>query len=272
MEHATLSSLITGLEKGNKMHITVAFLNHCGNRKTKSTYNQTVHDRPVCRAIKKTPEGMASCARCRNTVQKAVTLRRKPIAGFCPNGVYEYCCPVIYNDWVICVVFVGNILTANPAQHKKLEQRVNRELLETMETTFSLEDCAETASIVASYITFLFDHYGIESKTFDPLVENIKTYIRENLTCEISMEELAVVFNYTPKYLGRLFKARAGESVRQYCNRIKVIRAKAMLVETNLSVEQIAAEAGFGSMAYFDRVFHKMAGLSPQAYRFAAKQ
>lgn len=272
MEHAMLSSLITALEKGNKIHITIAFLNHCGNRKTKCTYNQTVHDRPVCRTIKKSPEGMAGCARCRNMVQKTVTRYRKTIAGFCVNGVYEYCRPVIYNDQVICVIYIGNILTQSEKQRNMLMSRVREELLETMDQSFTPEDCDRTADILESYICFLFDRYGIENKTFDPLVENIKTYIRENLTYGISMTELAAAFNYTPKYLGRLFKARTGESIHQYRNRLKVNQAKTMLTETNSSVERIAAEAGFNSMTYFDRVFCKLTGMSPNAYRSGAKK
>lgn len=271
MEHAMLSSLITALEKGNKMHITIAFLNHCGNRKTKCAYNQTVHDRPVCCTIKKTPEGMAGCARCRNLVQKAVTRHRKTIAGFCVNGVYEYCRPVIYNDKVICVIYIGNILTNSEKQRNRLLGRVSEELLETMDPSFTPEDCAATADILESYICLLFDRYGIESETFDPLTENIKTYIRENLTYEISMTELAAAFNYTPKYLGRLFKARTGESIHHYRNRLKVNQAKTMLTETNLSVEQIAAETGFNSLTYFDRVFCKMTGVSPNEYRSGKK-
>ena len=132
MEHAMLSSLIEALERGNKMHITVAFLNHCGNRKTKCGYNQTVHDRPICRTIKRSPEGMASCARCRAIVQKTVVRSRKPLAGFCVNGVYEYCRPIIHNDQVICVIYIGNILTGSENQRSRLLNRVEEKLLETI--------------------------------------------------------------------------------------------------------------------------------------------
>lgn len=272
MEHATLSSLISALEKGNKMHIMVAFLNKCGNRKTKCDYNQTVHSRPVCRTIKKSPDGMTACYRCRMTVQKAVVRHRKPMAGFCTNGVYEYCRPVVHNDQVICVIFIGNILTDSEEQRRKLTARMDAELLETMEQNLTPADCVETADILASYITFLFDRYGIENKTFDPLIENIKNYIRENQAYGISVEELAAAFNYAPKYLGRLFKSKTGQTVTEYDNRLKIRQAESLLEETDLSIEQIAAQAGFNSGTYFDRVFRKITGLSPLMYRKSAKQ
>jgi len=272
MEHATLSSLISALERGNKMHITIAFLNKSGNRKTKCDYNQTVHDRPVCKAIKEQPGGMADCYRCRMTVQKWIIRHRKPMAGFCTNGVYEYCRPVLHNDQVVCVIFVGNILTQDPAQRQRLIRQVDAELLKTMEQHVTPADCVETADILESYIHFLFDRYGIENKTFDPLVENIKSYIRENQARKITAEELAEVFNYSSKYLGRLFKEKTGLSIKEYCNRLKIRQARTLLTDTDLSIDRVAAASGFNSEAYFDRVFHRIIGLSPLMYRKSAKQ
>ena len=138
-------------------------------------------------------------------------------------------------------------------------------------TVISPEDCVKTADILESYIVFLFSHYGIENKTFDPLVENIKNYIRENLAYDFTMEELANTFNYTPKYIGRVFKLRTGQSIKEYCNRSKISQATLLLRGTDLSVEDIALQAGFNSVTYFDRVFHKIIGLSPLAYRSAVK-
>lgn len=270
MEHATLSELIDRLEKGTSMHICVAFLDNCGNRKTRCTGSQTIHNQPVCLAVKGLPHGLASCYRCRNTVQRAVVRSRRSMAGVCSNGVYEYCRPVVYDDRVICVVFIGNILTGASIQRKRLAERVDSSLLKTMEQHFTPEDCAKTADILESYINFLFDRYGIENKTFDPLIENIKNYIRENMLYDFSIAELAAAFNYTPKYLGRIFKSRTGQSISHYCNRVKTEYAKHLLTQSDSNIENIALQSGFNSVNYFDRVFHRMTGLSPQAYRSTA--
>lgn len=269
MEKVDLSALIDALERGTKLHICIAFLGDYGNRKTRLTPSQAIHDKPVCKAVKKLPNGMSACYRCRLTVQKAVIARRKPMSGFCSSGVYEYCRPVIYDGHVICVIYVGNILLPNG--RKRLEERVDATLLETMETDFTQEDCAKTADILESYITFLFDRYGNESKPFDPLIENMKNYIRENLSYGFSMEELSKAFNYTPKYLGQIFKERTGITVKEYCNTRKIEQAKRLLTETGMSVETIAVQVGFNSTTYFDRIFRKATGQSPQSYRASAK-
>lgn len=272
MEHTTLSNLIETLEFGTNLHISIAFLSNCGNRKTKCTHSQSVHDRSVCIEVKKDPKGLASCYRCRNTVQKAVIRYGKSIGGFCTNGVYEYCRPVVFEGRTICVIFVGNVLTDDPAQRKRLLSRVRPELLDTMECVRTPEDCKKIADVLESYICFLFERYGIENKTFDPLVENIKAFLRENIAYDFSMEDLAAAFGYTPKYLGRMFKLRTGRTMKEYCNWVRIRRARTLLVETDLGIEDIAVQVGFNSVNYFDRIFHKITGFTPNSYRISQKK
>lgn len=272
MDHATLGELIEALEKGTKIHISITFLDECGNRKTRRTHSQSIHDRPVCMAIKRQYNCLPLCYRCRNTVQKAMIKRRKPMAGLCTNGVYEYCRPVVYNDRVVCVVFIGNILPNDTEHRKKMEEWLGADLLETMEQNFKTEDCIKVADVLESYIVFLLERYGNDDQAFDPLVENIKNYVRENLSYGFSMAELSAMFNYTPKYLGCIFKQRTGKTVKEYCNYLKAEQAKSLLVDTDMSIETIAVQVGFNSLTYFDRVFHKLTGLSPQVYRSSVKK
>ena len=267
MVHSSLSHLIDCIERGTRLHICVAFLEHYGNRKTRCRENQTIHDRPICLAMKKEPGGMERCFHCRIGVQNAIIHRKRSMEGLCINGVYEYCRPVIHEGKVICALFIGNILTNDPRQRAQLEARADRELLDTMEPNVSPKECEQIADLLESYILFLFERYGNEPRTFDPLIENIKSHIRENLSPDLSLKELAATFHYSPKYLGRLFKARTGQSIREYCNLVKVRYAETLLLHSNLSVETVAARAGFGSINYFDRIFHQITGCSPKSFR-----
>ena len=272
MEHASLSSLIDSLEHGKNMHICVSFLDNFGNAKTRCTEGQTIHNSPVCLAVKRLPDGLTTCYRCRRIVQRLIVRQRHSVSGFCSNGVYEYCRPVVYDGRVTCVIFVGNILTESKEQRHRLEQRVDTSLLDTMERNFSEEDCARTADIIESYILFLLDHYGMTNDTYETLTENVKSYIRENLNYDLYTKELATVFNYTPKYLGRIFKQRTGISISEYRNIMKVNHAKILLAESDLSIECVASQAGFNNVSYFDRKFRKTTGLSPLTYRKSVKQ
>lgn len=266
MKYNNLSSLITSLEYGTKLHISVLFLSTYGNRKLVRPESQIVHQCPVCDSAKE--KDFATCFRCRNTVLKMLIKHKKTIDGYCANGVYEYCRPVIRNNAVVAVIFIGNILTDDPVQRQRLANHISTPLLQTMELNFSKEDCYRTADILESYIQHLLDRYGeTTQQAFDVLIQNIKNYIDENLLHEFSMADLATVFNYNEKYLGRLFKQRTGVSIKEYCNLAKIEKAKYMLTNSNVSISNIATQVGYNNVTYFNRIFKKTTDQSPLEYR-----
>ena len=271
MKYNNLSSMITALEYGTNLHISVLFLNRYGNRKLVRTEAQTLHQCPICDHAK--AQDFAACFRCRNTVLKMLMKYRRSISGYCSNGVYEYCRPVIRNNAVVAVVFIGNILTNDPEQHKLLARHFPRPLLQTMEPDFSQENCCRIADLLECYIQHLLDRYGETTQnSFDVLIQNVKNYIDENLLHEFSMADLAAVFNYNEKYLGRLFKQRTGISIKEYCNLAKIEKAKHLLTNSPIAIADIAAQVGYNNVTYFNRIFKKVAGQSPLEYRNEGKQ
>ena len=119
-----------------------------------------------------------------------------------------------------------------------------------------------------SYIHYLLDRYGESTQeSFDVLIENIKSYIDENLLHDFSMADLSTVFNYNEKYLGRLFKQKTGNTIKEYCNIAKIKKARHLLQNSNLSIADIAGQVGYNNVTYFNRIFKRITGLSPQAYR-----
>ena len=272
MEHSSLSELIRALEQGTKIHISIAFYGNFGNRYTHRTYSQTIHDSPVCLEAKMDQDGLADCYRCRSLTERLLRQRKKAFFGYCTKGVFEYCRPIMYDDHMVGVIFIGNILTTDPRQRQKLVKFVDAKHLDSMEQNYSEEDCVRAADVLESYITFLLDKYGNENHNYDPLLENIKSYIREHMAYNVSLTELAEVFNYNEKYLGQLFKSRCGYSIKGYCNYIRIKQAKRLLIDTKISVSRIAQQLGYSNVTYFDRVFRYYTGVSPQLYRTARKK
>jgi len=272
MAHENLSSFITTLEKGTKVHISVVFLNHYGNEMTRRPFSQSIHATAVCDAAKSVPGGRDSCIRCRNIVLRKCVRYKKSFGGLCAKGVYEYCRPVIKNGNVVAVVFVGNILMDSVHQRLKLRKHVKPSLLRTMEPDFTPAECVRVANIMETYILFLLEQYGdTMEKSFSALIENVKIYIEENLLQDISMTHLATFFGYNEKYLGRLFKAKTGQSISEYCNIRRVSIAKKLLRNSRQRISDIAGQCGFNNVTYFNRIFKKITGQSPQTYRDEGK-
>lgn len=82
-----------------------------------------------------------------------------------------------------------------------------------------------------------------------------------------SRTDLARELNISEAILSRVINVHFGKSFPQLLNEMRVEDAKRMLIETNEGIKIIANEAGFNSLASFNRVFRDIAGLSPSEFR-----
>ena len=95
----------------------------------------------------------------------------------------------------------------------------------------------------------------------------IKLYLDNNASARITLDELADTLHLDKSYLVSLFKRRYGQTPIAYHQRLRVEKARDMLVYTNLSVTQIAQATGFSSIYDFDRVFRRLLHAAPSAFR-----
>ncbi len=106
-----------------------------------------------------------------------------------------------------------------------------------------------------------------EKDTTQRLIDTIKQYITEHLNSELTLTDLSEAVNYNPSYLSRIFKKQTGISLFDYINAERISRAKLMLRDTDLPINQIADTIGFDTSQYFSIVFKKTVGISPREYR-----
>lgn len=98
-------------------------------------------------------------------------------------------------------------------------------------------------------------------------VNNILQYLQTHYKNDISLQEVATIFSFTPNYCGRLFKEVTGISFNDYLNNLRVKHACKLLLSTNMSIQEIAFNSGFNSLEYFYTIFKKFYGITPAKYR-----
>jgi AraC family transcriptional regulator, regulatory protein of adaptative response / DNA-3-methyladenine glycosylase II len=91
--------------------------------------------------------------------------------------------------------------------------------------------------------------------------------IRQGALNEGSLEDLASKLGVGSRHLRRLFQTHVGASPKSLATTQKILFAKKLLNETNLSVTQIAFASGFGSIRRFNAAFSKIYGRTPSAIR-----
>lgn len=97
-------------------------------------------------------------------------------------------------------------------------------------------------------------------------VQKACDYVRDNLSKNISLSELAQLVNLSPYYLNRLFQRHTGLAPHGYQNVQRVLRAK-QLLHTQKALRDIALAVGFADQSHFSRHFKRVMGTSPGRYR-----
>lgn len=105
---------------------------------------------------------------------------------------------------------------------------------------------------------------AVTSDTVD--IQQIKEYLDANYMRRITLDDLAAKFFVNKYYLMSLFKERYGVTVNNYLNQIRITYVKQQLRFTDKTIEALAAELQIET-AYLSRLFKKVEGISPSAFR-----
>lgn len=87
----------------------------------------------------------------------------------------------------------------------------------------------------------------------------------------LNTDEAAALAGLSVSHFSALFRQITGESPKRYSVRLKMLRARQLLLETGQSVRTISSAVGFDDPLYFSRLFRAMNRLSPSQFRRAAR-
>lgn len=104
-------------------------------------------------------------------------------------------------------------------------------------------------------------------RQYSATVQKTMNYINMNLSRRLSLRSLAAQCFISPSYLSNLFKQETGSTLTDYINVQRVQRAAHRLVTTSDTVAVIAAGVGILDVNYFTKIFKKVTGFTPTAYR-----
>lgn len=99
------------------------------------------------------------------------------------------------------------------------------------------------------------------------LVDHATLFIQRHFKRPISTRDVAENCRCHPDHLGRVFQSRMHISISNYIREQRLRMACSLLRDTNLSIEMIANQSGFGEAHYFRRCFKKSKGSNPSAWR-----
>lgn len=105
------------------------------------------------------------------------------------------------------------------------------------------------------------------------VVNRIITYLNENYEHKISLEQIAHNMYLSPVYISKIFKEETGESPINYLIKIRLEKAREILLNSNSgSIKSIANQVGYDDVYHFSKLFKKYYGISPLHYRKQIKE
>jgi AraC-like DNA-binding protein len=105
------------------------------------------------------------------------------------------------------------------------------------------------------------------SESSGSIVRGAISLINKRYREKLSIAEIAAHSFVCPQHLSREFKRATGMSVLKYIQHLRVQDAAVKLADTDMTVEEIAVNVGYGDAAFFIRVFAEHTGVTPGKYR-----
>ena len=126
---------------------------------------------------------------------------------------------------------------------------------------------------VAQFLVYLAD---LEPFQLEPVylgkqaaerIKKIEHFLRDNLDRRWTLQEISARFQIPVSVLRRNFEKVFGVTMADHMRRIRAERAKELLLNTQKSIGEIAAELGYDNASKFSEAFRSYAGDSPSVYR-----
>ncbi|MBP1994120.1 response regulator transcription factor [Paenibacillus eucommiae] len=99
------------------------------------------------------------------------------------------------------------------------------------------------------------------------LIPFIHHYVTTHLDGDLSLTTLATLVHHSPTYLSRLYRRTTGTMLSDYITNERMKKAKELLSETGMKIQEIAITAGYEAASQFNRSFKRIFQITPQEYR-----
>lgn len=239
------------------------------------------NEHPLCAMI---AEKSRSCAVCLQIQQKlSEVAQSEPQTLTCPIGLTDTAVPVRLGERLIGFLQTGQVFRKAPTE-AQLDRtarliaewgiHIDREELRHIYFNTRLippkhyEAIVKLLAIFAQHLAMVSNQIIMQRANAEPpVITRAKEYIQNHQAEDLSLSMVAKAVNTSSFYFCKMFKRVTGLNFTDYVSRVRIEKAKNLLLNPNLRISEIAFEVGFQSLTHFNRVFKKITGHSPSEYR-----
>ena len=147
-------------------------------------------------------------------------------------------------------------------------QKIMDVSVDYLKTIWSLES-VEDVSVWMSRMLSTFTQMVFSTKDIKHIdvIQKVVAFVNSNYMNKISLDDIAKEGFLSSSYLSKLFKSEMKINLSTYINNVRIEKSKLLLLDSSLSIFDVAAMVGFEEQSYFSKVFRNIVGVSPGKFR-----
>ena len=239
------------------------------------------NENPFCELMARSNRVCAACLEVQRKLTEKTGDRSRTVT--CFAGLSDSAVPIRIGDQLIGFLQTGQVLLKQPTKFrfdrtakKLVDWGVNVDLAKTREAYFHTKVLSKKQyasmlrllEIFATHLSILSNQIAVENSAAEPTaITRAKKFIAQNQDNALCLATVAKAVNTSTFYFCKLFKRATGLTFTDYLARVRIEKAKALLLSPNPRVSEVAYDVGFQSLTHFNRVFRKIVGQSPTGFR-----
>lgn len=241
------------------------------------------HESPFCSLMAQTNRTCAACLDSQQKMADSATENTSTVV--CFAGLCDTAVPVRIGNDLVGFLQTGQVSLRKPTRAKfnriasqLVEWGVKADLKRLEESYFhtrvlskkQYDAMVHLLEVFAQHLAMVANQLAVQEENIEsPMIRRAKEFIQSHKADDLSLSEVAKAVNSSTFYFCKMFKKATGLHFTDYLSRIRIEKAKNLLLNPHLRVSEIAFQIGFQSLTHFNRVFRKIVGQSPSAYRQA---
>ena len=140
-----------------------------------------------------------------------------------------------------------------------------KNIIKNKQRTFC--DKVESRGIVYQLMARFLKDAQPKAEINDDRIQKVLSYIRKNIYKTIDIDSLAAISCLSKDHFIRLFRKEVNNTPLQYINQKKIEKAQLILITDSMPIKNISYLLAYEDHSYFNRLFKKLTGVTPQQYR-----
>jgi AraC-like DNA-binding protein len=238
-------------------------------------------ENPFCAMMAGKSRSCAACLRLQQ--QLSDTAQNEPQTLACELGLSDTAVPIRFGERLVGFLQTGQVFRKKPT-----EKQFDRAALQVAQWGLEIENdqlrqayfstkvlssqqhdgVVKLLAIFGRHISMVSNQILVQRASAEPpSITRARQFIQANQAEDLSLGMVAKAVNMSTFYFCKMFKKVTGLNFTDYVSRVRVEKARNLLLNRNLRISEIAYEIGFQSLTHFNRVFKKITGQSPTEYR-----